>query len=59
LLVRAFDIKGIITRLREVLETLGVRHLYVLIDDFSELPEEAMHIVVDVLPHSRLPPVTI
>jgi len=49
LLVRAFDIKSVITRLKEVLETLGVRHLYVLIDDFSELPEEAMHIVVDVL----------
>jgi hypothetical protein len=39
----------LIARLKEVLEKLGIRYLYVLVDDFSELPEEAMQIVVDVL----------
>ena len=48
-LLRSFDIKGLISRLKEVLEELGIRNLYVLIDDFSELPEEAMKVVVDVL----------
>lgn len=49
ILLRTINIKEFIGRLKEVLERLGVRHLYVLIDDFSELPEEAMHVVVDVL----------
>jgi hypothetical protein len=48
-LLRTFNIKTLIVRLKEVLEGLGIRHLYVLVDDFSELPEEAMHVVVDVL----------
>lgn len=49
ILLRAFDIKSLIKRLKELLETLGIRNLYVLVDDFSELPEEAMRVVVDVL----------
>lgn len=49
ILLRAINIKGFITRLKEILEPLGIRHLYVLVDDFSELPEEAMRVVVDVL----------
>lgn len=48
-LIRSLDIKKVIARLKTLLETLGIRHLYVLVDDFSELPEEAMRIVVDVL----------
>jgi hypothetical protein len=48
-LLRSFDIKKLITRLKDLLQALGIRHLYVLIDDFSELPEEAMRVVVDVL----------
>jgi DNA-binding MarR family transcriptional regulator len=49
LLLRSFDIKGLISRLRTLLEALGIRHLYVLVDDFSELPEEPMRVVVDAL----------
>jgi hypothetical protein len=49
ILLRTFDIRDLITRLKTVLEKIGIRNLYVLIDDFSELPEGAMHVVVDVL----------
>lgn len=48
-LLRSLDVKGLIERLKMLLETLGIRNLYVLIDDFSELPSEAMQVVVDVL----------
>jgi Cdc6-like AAA superfamily ATPase len=48
-LLRSLDIKGLIVRLKSLLEALNIRNLYVLIDDFSELPEDAMRVVVDVL----------
>lgn len=48
-LLRSLDVKGLIERLKVLLDTLGIRNLYVLIDDFSELPSEAMQVVVDVL----------
>lgn len=49
ILMRSFDMTELIRRLQDVLQTLGVRHLYVLLDDFSELPQAAMQVVVDVL----------
>lgn len=49
ILLRVFDVKNLIGQLKQVLEKLHIRHLFVLIDDFSELPEEAMRVVVDVL----------
>jgi hypothetical protein len=49
ILIRTFDIKGLLKQLKSLLDKLGIRHLHVLVDDFSELPEEAMQIVVDVL----------
>src|SRR3954453_16060119 len=45
--MRVFDIKQYIARLRELLETVSIRNLYVFVDDFSELPPDAMRIVVD------------
>lgn len=48
-LIRTFDIKQIIAQLKSILERAGIRNLYILLDDFSELPNEAMEIVVDVL----------
>ncbi len=48
-LMRVFSIKSLLVELKSVLSKLGIRHLYVLIDDFSELPEQAMHLVVDAL----------
>jgi DNA-binding MarR family transcriptional regulator len=48
-LMKTFDIKELIVKLKEILHRLGIRHLYVLIDDFSELPEDAMRVTVDAL----------
>lgn len=48
-LIRAFNIKDFLDRLKKLLSKIGVRHLYILIDDFSELPEEAMWVVVGAL----------
>ncbi|MCX5734707.1 MAG: hypothetical protein NTW68_10310 [candidate division NC10 bacterium] len=49
ILIRAFNIKELLERLKKLLAAIEVRHLYILIDDFSELPEEAMSVVVDAL----------
>lgn len=49
ILIRAFNIKELLVRLKKLLSAIEVRHLYILIDDFSELPEEAMKVVVETL----------
>jgi len=49
LLIRTFNVKELIRQLQQLLQTVGVKHLYVFVDDFSELPAEAMEIVVDTL----------
>jgi len=46
-LIRTFNLTKIIKDLRRILNSVGIKRLYVFIDDFSELPEEAMHIFVD------------
>ena len=48
-LLRTVDIRKLILGLKELLEPLGIRHLFVFLDDFSELPLDAMQTVVDVL----------
>ncbi|WP_459558270.1 hypothetical protein [Lacunimicrobium album] len=48
-LLRVVNIRGLVERIKVLLTKLGIRNLYVLVDDFSELPEEAMKVVVDVL----------
>jgi hypothetical protein len=49
ILIRAFNIKELLEQLKKLLAAIQIRHLYILIDDFSELPEEAMKVVVDSL----------
>lgn len=49
LLIRAFNVREFLDRLKKLLSKIGIRHLYILVDDFSELPEEAMKVVVDAL----------
>ncbi|WP_433079432.1 hypothetical protein ACQP1P_40145 [Dactylosporangium sp. CA-052675] len=49
LLIRVTDIRGLVDRLKAILEPLEIKHLIVFLDDFSELPHDAMQIVVDVL----------
>jgi hypothetical protein len=46
-LIRTFNLTKIIEDLRQILNGMGIKRLYVFIDDFSELPEEAMQIFVD------------
>jgi hypothetical protein len=49
ILLKIFDIKSLLSKLKTLLSSLGIRHLYVLVDDFSELPEDAMEVVVNIL----------
>lgn len=49
ILLQTFDIRELLLRLKALLTNLGIRNLYLLIDDFSELPADAMKTVVDVL----------
>jgi DNA-binding MarR family transcriptional regulator len=48
-LLRTIDIRNLISGLKAILEPLNIKHLYVFLDDFSELPEQAMQTVVNVL----------
>ncbi|MFF3853734.1 hypothetical protein [Micromonospora sp. NPDC002575] len=48
-LMRTFDIKNFILQLKVLLDRFKIRHLYIFVDDFSELPLEAMKVVVDAL----------
>ncbi len=47
--IRVFNIKRLISRLRDILTTLKVKYLYIFIDDFSELPRNEMEQVVDTI----------
>ena len=47
--IRIFNIKLLIDRLRDILSTLGLKHLYIFVDDFSELPKVEMEEVVDTI----------
>lgn len=49
ILLNVFNPADLIGKLKAVLQKAGFRHLYVLVDDFSELPIDAMQAVVDVL----------
>lgn len=49
LLINVVNPADLISKLKSVLEKSGFRHLYLLIDDFSELPPPAMRVVVNVL----------
>lgn len=49
ILLRTINVKRLLMALRDALAKLGIKQIYILIDDFSELPEEAMRVVVDVL----------
>ncbi len=48
-LLRAFDISGVMSSLASKLSEIGVRKLFIFIDDFSELPREAMTVFVDAI----------
>jgi hypothetical protein len=46
-LLSTFSINTIMERLAGLLSGIGIGHLFIFIDDFSELPEEAMRVFVD------------
>ena len=47
--MRTFNMKDYITRLKSLLQLISITRLFVFVDDFSELPEPAMKLVVDTL----------
>ncbi len=49
LLMRVIGINNVISELQKILNSLGIKRLYIFLDDFSELPREAMHLLVDAL----------
>jgi hypothetical protein len=49
ILIREFNITDFLSRLKTLLNQISINHLYIFIDDFSELPKDAMEIVVDTL----------
>jgi hypothetical protein len=48
-LMRIFNVKEVLLRLKAILGRVGIKHLFVFVDDFSELPEDAMSVIVDTL----------
>lgn len=48
-LMRTFDLRKLISAFKGILEPAGVKHLFIFLDDFSELPQPAMESVVNVL----------
>jgi hypothetical protein len=48
-LMRVFNIKDLVLGLKVILNQANIKHLYVFVDDFSELPEDAMAVIVDTL----------
>lgn len=49
LLMRVIGVNDVIAEIKNILSALGIKHLYLFLDDYSELPREAMHILVDAL----------
>ncbi|MGL1903960.1 MAG: hypothetical protein OCC49_17615 [Fibrobacterales bacterium] len=47
--IKIFNVRNLILRIREILDQLNLRHLYIFIDDFSELPKNDMEQVVDTI----------
>ncbi|HEY8611863.1 MAG TPA: hypothetical protein VIL69_11300, partial [Roseomonas sp.] len=49
ILMRVVNVNKLIDELREILTAVEIKYLYIFLDDFSELPEEAMKVLVDAL----------
>ena len=47
ILLRVFNVNELLNRLKTLLGRLGISQLFLFIDDFSELPEPAMRVVVE------------
>lgn len=49
ILMRIMDLNNIISEIQKILSSIGIKNLYIFLDDFSELPREAMYLLVDAL----------
>ncbi|WP_295138304.1 winged helix-turn-helix domain-containing protein [uncultured Reyranella sp.] len=49
ILLRNLNITGVMKQVADLLAPMGIRHLYIFIDDFSELPPDAMAVFVDTI----------
>ncbi|MEN3952451.1 hypothetical protein [Iodidimonas sp. SYSU 1G8] len=49
ILMRVVGVNEVLDEIKKILSALGIKHLYLFLDDFSELPREAMNILVDAL----------
>lgn len=49
MLIRILNVSDIINELKAILGSAGIRYLYIFLDDFSELPEDAMRLLVETL----------
>jgi len=49
ILMRIVQVPDVIDQLKAILRGIDMKHLYIFLDDFSELPSDAMQIVVDSL----------
>lgn len=47
--LKVFKIQEIILKIKEILATLKIKHLYILLDDFSEIDDKALKTFVDVV----------
>lgn len=48
-LLRTFNVNSLMGKLLDLLTSIKIQHLYIFIDDFSELPEPAMRVFVDAI----------
>lgn len=46
-ILRTLNITGVIERLQDLLQSIGIKTLFIFVDDFSELPQHAMEVFVD------------
>lgn len=49
ILLRAMNITGVMKQIADTLSQVGIKHLFIFIDDFSELPADAMMVFVDTI----------
>ena len=49
ILMKIIGVSDIINEIRQLLNKIEMKNLYIFLDDFSELPPDAMHLVVDSL----------
>jgi hypothetical protein len=47
--IQVFQIKEVISEIKDILEILNIKHLYILLDDFSEIDDYAIRTFVDVI----------